>query len=64
MYYMVSAKELRLLANFFFQYVRTLNIMFELPLLGKTQYDNPFDFGDVRPYPDRIRKELRCLLRI
>jgi hypothetical protein len=23
---------------------------------GKTQYDNPFDFEDIQPYPDRIVK--------
>jgi len=23
---------------------------------GKNQYDNPFDFEDIQPYPDRIVK--------
>jgi hypothetical protein len=26
---------------------------------GKTRYDNPFDFGDVRPYPERIQKAIK-----
>ena len=26
---------------------------------GKTQYDNPFDFDDIQPYPDRIQKGVR-----
>lgn len=25
---------------------------------GKTQYENPFDFDDIFPYPDRIHKSL------
>lgn len=26
---------------------------------GKTQYDNPFDFEDIQPYPDRIQKGIK-----
>ena len=34
---------------------------------GKTQYDNPFDFEDIMPYPFRIRKGMplartRCII--
>ncbi len=47
--------------NFLDKYFRMFGVKYYVRItrFGKTQYDNPFDFEDIMPYPFRIRKETR-----
>ncbi|HVK46653.1 MAG TPA: hypothetical protein VM488_02385 [Pseudobacter sp.] len=44
--------------NFLDKYFRMFGVKYYVRItrFGKTQYDNPFDFEDIMPYPFRIRK--------
>jgi hypothetical protein len=44
--------------NYLDQHFRMFGIKYfvRITRFGKTQYDNPFDFEDIMPYPFRIRK--------
>lgn len=44
--------------NYLDQYFRMYGIKYfvRITRFGKTQYDNPFDFEDIMPYPFRIEK--------
>ncbi|MES1249048.1 MAG: hypothetical protein ABUL46_00110 [Chitinophaga rupis] len=54
LYYMFLQRNYNYLDKFFNIY--GLKYYVRITRFGKTQYDNPFDFEDVRPYPDRIQK--------
>lgn len=45
--------------NYLDQYFRMFGIKYfvRITRFGKTQYDNPFDFEDIMPYPFRIQKD-------
>jgi hypothetical protein len=54
-YYRAIKRNFDYLDNYFVMY--GIKYYVRITRLGRTQYDNPFDFQDVIPYPYRIRKE-------
>jgi hypothetical protein len=57
MYYMFLQRNYDYLSKYFNIY--GLKYYVRITRFGKNQYDNPFDFADIHPVPDRILKGSR-----
>lgn len=56
LYYRFIRRNYDYLNNYFNMY--GIKYYVRITRFGKTQYDNPFDFGDIHPYAERLEKDM------